>query len=269
MIKSHVTIRILNLLARIDMKLLSLSLCIMLSSIGAGLCCAVEPPKHGQKKIILLQGPPGSGKGTQAVTLAKQLKIPHISTGDLFRENLRGNTPLGQKARTFIESGKLVPDEIVLDMLFRRIESNDCEEGFLLDGFPRTIPQAEAFSKLLDSGCQLIVLNLTVPDDVIAKRAEGRLTCRQCGNVHNKYFSPPKEQGKCDLCHGELFQRSDDKSSVVEERLRVYHEETKPLIEYYAGKGLLTNVNGEGSKESVYADLKKAYEAQRQQGNRS
>lgn len=229
---------------------------------GVGLCCAAGNFKTTRKKIILLQGPPGSGKGTQASTLANHLNIPHISTGDLFRENLRGNTPLGQKARTFIESGKLVPDEIVLDMLFKRVESSDCGKGFLLDGFPRTIAQAEALSKYLDSDSKLIVINLAVPDDVITKRAEGRLTCRNCGNVHNKYFSPPKEGGKCDLCHGELFQRSDDSLPVVQERLKVYQLQSKPLVDYYSSKGVLTTINGEGAKEDVYNDLINAYEAQ-------
>lgn len=244
------------------MKMLSLSLSLMLSSLGIGLCCAAGYSKVNRKKIILLQGPPGSGKGTQAMTLAKHLNIPHISTGDLFRENLRGNTVLGQKARTFIESGKLVPDEIVLDMLFKRVESTDCDKGYLLDGFPRTIAQAEALGHYLDTNSQLIVINLTVPDDVITKRAEGRLTCRNCGNVHNRYFSPPKEHGKCDVCHGELFQRTDDSLPVVQERLKVYQLQSKPLIEYYSAKGVLTTINGEGAKEAVYADLKNAYEAQ-------
>lgn len=254
----HVTIRLLNLLTRIVMKLLSLPIYLMLSSLGVGLCCAVGHSIVPRKKIILLLGPPGSGKGTQAVTLAKHLTIPHISTGDLFRENLRGNTSLGQKARAFIEAGKLVPDEIVLDMLFKRVEAKDCDNGFLLDGFPRTIPQAEALSKYLKSDSNLIVINLAVPDDVITKRAEGRLTCRNCSNVHNKYFSPPKEKGKCDLCHGELFQRSDDTLAVVQERLNVYHVQSKPLVDYYDSKGVLTTVNGEGSKEAIYEAIKNA-----------
>lgn len=245
------------------MKLLALPLYLMLSSIGAGFCCAAGPSSTPQKKIILLLGPPGSGKGTQAVTLATHLNIPHISTGDLFRENLRMNTPLGQKARTFIEAGKLVPDEIVLDMLFKRVENQDCNSGFLLDGFPRTIPQAEALSKFLKSDSNLIVINLTVPDDVITKRAEGRLTCRNCSNVHNKYFSPPKEKGKCDLCHGELFQRSDDTLAVVQERLNVYHLQSKPLVNYYDSKGVLTTIDGEGEKEVVYNKIQKACETQK------
>jgi adenylate kinase len=249
------------MLTRIVMKMLSLSLCLMLSSVGAGLCSAAVPPNAKRKKIILLLGPPGSGKGTQAVTLAKDLNIPHISTGDLFRENLRGNTPLGQKARTFIESGKLVPDEIVLDMLFKRVESKDCENGYLLDGFPRTIAQAEALSNYLKSDANLIVVNLTVPDDVITKRAEGRLTCRNCSNVHNKYFSPPKVEGKCDICHGELFQRSDDTLAVVQERLNVYRLQSKPLEDYYGTRNVLTTIDGQGDKETVYKNVKKACEA--------
>lgn len=242
------------------MKLLSFPFCLMLSGLGLGLCCAIGYSKSSEKKIVLLQGPPGSGKGTQAVTLAQDLGIPHISTGDLFRENLRNNTPLGQKARAFIEAGKLVPDEIVLDMFYERVEAPDCAGGFLLDGFPRTLAQAEALSNYLSPETKMIVINLDVSDEIIMKRAEGRLTCRNCGNVHNKYFSPPKESGKCDLCQGELYQRSDDAHAVVEERLSVYNLQSKPLIDYYDDLGILTRINGEGARETVYADLKNAYE---------
>lgn len=237
------------------MKILSLSLCLMLSSLGAGLYCAAQHLTAGRKRVILLLGPPGSGKGTQAVTLAGDLCIPHISTGDLFRENIRGSTPLGQKAKAFMDAGKLVPDEIVLDMLFKRIGESDCGAGFLLDGFPRTIPQADALAKHLAQKADIMVLNLTVPDEVITKRAEGRLTCRACGNVHNKYFSAPKEAGKCDKCHGELYQRPDDALAVVQERLKVYYAQSNPLVAYYETKGMLKTVNGEGSRDSVYADL--------------
>ncbi|MGZ3632936.1 MAG: adenylate kinase [Parachlamydiaceae bacterium] len=211
------------------------------------------------KKIVLLLGPPGSGKGTQALTLAKDLGIPHISTGDLFRENIRLGTPLGLKVKTSIEAGKLVSDEIVLEMLFNRVKATDCEHGFLLDGFPRTLAQAEALAKTIDQK-NLIVFNLSVSDEMITKRAEGRLTCRSCGHIHNKYYSPPKLPNQCDKCGGELYQRVDDTLSVVQERLRIYHSQSKPLIDFYIEKQLLTNVDGEKSRDAVYHDLKRAYE---------
>lgn len=210
----------------------------------------------GASKVVILLGPPGSGKGTQAVRLTKDLGIPHISTGDLFRENISKNTELGKRAKTYMDAGKLVPDEVVLDMLFDRVSRPDCANGFLLDGFPRTLPQAEAFAKQLKPGTELIVLNLEVPDEIIIKRAEGRLTCKACGNVHNRYFSPPAKAGVCDKCGGELIQRPDDKAEIVQERLRVYHSQTKPLVEYYSKKGLLQNVDGTQSPDAVYKALK-------------
>ena len=221
---------------------------------------ANEKPAMSQNVIILL-GPPGSGKGTQVTRITKELGVPHISTGDLFRENISKGTELGKRAKTFMDAGKLVPDEVVLDMLFDRISRPDCAKGFLLDGFPRTIPQAEAFDKKIGNKANLVVLNLNVSDDLIVKRIAGRLTCKDCGNVQNKYFSAPKTEGKCDKCNGELVQRSDDKEEVVQERLRVYHEQTEPLIAYYEKKGLLTSVNGENDPDRVYADLMKAYRA--------
>ncbi len=227
---------------------------------GAGLYCTAVPPHPLHKKIILLLGPPGSGKGTQAVMLAKALGIPHISTGDLFRENMRNNTPLGLKVKAIIESGHLVSDEIVLQMLFKRIEADDCEAGFLLDGFPRTIAQAEALANYIEEKAHLIAINLAVSDETITKRAEGRLTCQSCGHIHNKYFSPPKVEGRCDQCGGELKQRLDDAIDVVQERLRVYHEQSKPLIEYYTAQNILTTIDGENSPEVVYEALKKTCE---------
>lgn len=245
------------------MKLLSLNLCMILSSLGAGLYCTATAPRSPRKKIILLLGPPGSGKGTQAVTLAKALNIPHISTGDLFRENIRNKTPLGLEVKAIIESGRLVPDEIVLQMLFKRTEAVDCESGFLLDGFPRTIAQAEELSNYIAEKAELIVINLAVSDETITKRAEGRLNCNKCGHIHNKYFSAPRVEGKCDKCGGNLFQRPDDALEVVQERLRIYHAQSKPLIEFYSKQALLTTINGEDSREAVYTSLKQAYEQER------
>lgn len=207
-------------------------------------------------KVIILLGPPGSGKGTQAKRLSIQLKIPHISTGDLFRENLSRETDLGKKAKEFIHAGKLVPDELVIDMLFDRLRRSDCKAGYLLDGFPRTIPQAEVLGRFLkEEGNQLTVLNLTVSDENIIKRISGRLTCSQCGHLHNRYFSPPVQESLCDLCGGALIQRADDRQDVVEERLRVYKAQTEPLIDFYRAQRVLRDINGELEPEVVFSDL--------------
>lgn len=236
------------------MKMLLLGLCLFAVSIGAVLF-AHDAHTGPHQRVVILLGPPGSGKGTQAVRLTKELGIPHISTGDLFRENISKNTELGKRAKEYTNAGKLVPDELVLDMLFDRVSRPDCAKGYLLDGFPRTLPQAEAFGKFLPAFAELTVLNLEVPDDIIVKRAEGRLTCKQCGNVFNRYFSPPLKQGVCDKCNGELIQRPDDKAEVVQERLRVYHSQTKPLIEYYTKKSALFSVDGTKSPDEVFQSL--------------
>ena len=236
------------------MKMLLIGLCMIVTSIGA-VVMAQDALKASNQKVIILLGPPGSGKGTQAVRLSKELGIPHISTGDLFRENMSKNTELGKRAKGYIEAGKLVPDEVVLEMLFDRVSQSDTARGYLLDGSPRTIPQAEAIAKFLSPQVELIVLNLEVPDEAIIKRAEGRLTCKQCGNVYNRYFSPPAKEGVCDKCGGPLLQRSDDKAEVVQERLRVYHAQTKPLIEFYSKQGVLVSVDGTKSPDEVFKSL--------------
>lgn len=207
------------------------------------------------KTIIILLGPPGSGKGTQATRLTKELNIPHISTGDLFRENMKKETPLGRKAKEYINAGKLVPDDLVLDMLFDRVAKADCAKGYLLDGFPRTIPQAEAFTKQLPASANLIALNLNVSDESIIQRVAGRLLCRSCSNIHNMFFNPPKKAGVCDKCGGELYQRADDSAEVVKERLRVYHNQTKPLIDYFNKMHILHQLDGEKSADEVYQTL--------------
>jgi len=237
------------------MKTLFWSLCLGMTTLSSLLFAQDQPPKETAKVVILL-GPPGSGKGTQAVRLTKELGIPHISTGDLFRENISKDTELGRKAKSYTNAGKLVPDELVLDMLFDRVSRPDCARGYLLDGFPRTLAQAEALDKYLPPNTQLIVLSLNVPDDLIVKRAEGRLTCKNCGTIYNRYFSPPAQEGKCDKCGGELVQRPDDRAEVVEERLRVYHAQTQPLVEYYNKKGVLIQVDGTKSPDEVFSALK-------------
>lgn len=208
--------------------------------------------------VIILLGPPGSGKGTQALLLSKELKLPHISTGDLFRDNISRNTPLGQKAKAHLDAGKLCPDDLVIDMLFDRVSQPDCAQGYLLDGFPRTIPQSEALDKHLKANTRVIALNLLVRDESIVKRIEGRLTCRNCGSVYNLHFSPPTKKGICDKCGGELYQRTDDSAAVVQERLKVYHKQTAPLVEYYTKKKVLINVNGDASPEIVFQNLRSA-----------
>lgn len=236
------------------MNIFILGLCILVTSISAVLL-AHDVPSSSHQKVVILLGPPGSGKGTQAVRLTQELGVPHISTGDLFRENISKNTDLGKRAKEYTHAGKLVPDELVLNMLFERVSRPDCAKGYLLDGFPRTIPQAEAFGKFLPSTANLIVLNLDVPDELVVKRIEGRLTCKQCGNICNRYFSSPAKEGVCDKCGGQLEQRADDNAQVVTERLRNYHMQTKPLIEYYTRAGVLFTVDGTRSSDEVFKDL--------------
>jgi len=192
---------------------------------------SVEQPRT----VVILLGPPGAGKGTHAKPLSVQMGIPHISTGDLFRENIRGETPLGLKAKSFIDAGKLVPDELVLDMLFARISQPDCKRGYILDGFPRTVAQAEALERRIKN-CHLLAINLNVPDAALIERISGRLACKECGKPYHKKFNPPAKNGICDSCHGVLFQRDDDKEEILKKRLEVYRAQTAPLIEYYGRK---------------------------------
>jgi adenylate kinase len=202
--------------------------------------------------VVILLGPPGSGKGTQAVRLSKEWGIVHISTGDLFRENIKKGTPLGLKAKEYLDQGKLAPDELVFEMLFDRVSQPDCSKGYLLDGFPRTLAQAEALETKLGDSVHLKVLSLEVSDETLIKRTTGRLLCKVCGHIHHREFSPPRAHGTCDKCQGGLHQRPDDIESVVRERLNVYHTQTKPLIEFYKSKNLLHEVNGEKTPDEVF-----------------
>lgn len=247
------------------MKLVIFGICIALTSLGIAMN-GQETPKEGSGKrmVIILLGPPGSGKGTQAERLSKELGIPHISTGDLFRENLSRNTGLGQRAKSFMEKGQLVPDEVVLEMLFDRVSRPDCASGYLLDGFPRTIPQAQALDRHLSGNDNLLALNLQVSDDTILKRMAGRLTCKKCGFIQNRFLSPPKQEGVCDKCGGELYQRSDDTPIVIKERLKVYHDQTEPLIDFYNKKDLLVNIPGENPPDRVFKDLLNAIQDHKQ-----
>jgi len=205
---------------------------------------------------VIILGPPGAGKGTQAVRLAEELGLPHISTGDLFRENLSNETELGELAKTYMEDGKLVPDEVVIDMLFGRVSADDCVSGYLLDGFPRTVAQAEALSARLSDEWKTRAVQLEVPDEVLVERASGRLLCRDCSNIHHERFSAPATEGACDACGGELYKRTDDAAETVVERLAVYHTQTKPLIDYYGERGTLDVVDGARAPEEVFADLR-------------
>ena len=189
------------------------------------------------KKIFL--GSPGSGKGTAASRIAPKFKVPHISTGDLFRQNIKGETQIGIKAKGHMERGELVPDEIVIEMLKERIQGSDCEEGFILDGFPRTIPQAEQLSELVDMD---IVINMNVPDEIVIKRLSSRITCKDCGEIFNLIGIIPKEEGKCDKCEGELIRRPDDEPEVIQNRLDTYKKQTAPLIGFYKDKGIVRDV---------------------------
>ena len=236
------------------MKIVLMGLCLLFASLG-GAVLAQDISEKPNKKVVILLGPPGSGKGTQAVRLTKELGIPHISTGDLFRENISKNTELGQRAKSYMDAGKLVPDELVLDMLFDRVSRPDCSKGYLLDGFPRTLTQAEALGKHLEDGTDLSVLELQVPDELIVKRVAGRLTCQSCGAIYNRHFTPPANEGVCDKCQGQLVQRSDDTEQVVNERLRVYHSQTSPLIDYYKKQGKLRSVDGTQTPDAVYQEL--------------
>jgi adenylate kinase len=180
--------------------------------------------------------------------------MPHVSTGDLFRENLKHDTELGRKARSFMEAGELVPDELVLEMLFDRVSRPDCGAGYLLDGFPRTLPQAEALEARLGDGL-LIAPCLEVDEELLVRRTAGRLQCKACGNIQNTEYSPPAREGVCDACGGELYQRPDDRPEVVRERLRVYREQTAPVAGFYESRGSLVTVDGGRAPDVVFSDL--------------
>jgi len=210
-------------------------------------------------RVIILLGPPGGGKGTQAVRLSAELKIPHVSTGDLFRENRAQGTELGRRAQSYMDSGKLVPDELVLDMLFDRVARPDCKSGYLLDGFPRTIPQATALDARLAAAQSVVqAIHLKVPDAVLVDRVAGRRTCSKCGNIHHLKNSPPRVADTCDKCGGPLVQRTDDTAAVVQKRLATYHEQTAPIVGHYGGKsGVLSEIDGNRAPDLVYGDLER------------
>ena len=210
-------------------------------------------------KLIFL-GSPGAGKGTQAAVLRERQDIAHISTGDILRENVKNSTPLGNKAREYMDSGKLVPDDLIIDMMEDRLARPDCAKGFILDGFPRTVPQAEALDLLLGRmGLELDgVILFEVPEELVVQRLTGRRICGQCGEIYNIRFKDTKVPGVCDRCGGVLQQRDDDKEEVVHRRLEVYEEQTAPLIDYYETKGNLVRVDASQDGDRVVKDIEKA-----------
>jgi len=202
---------------------------------------------------VVLVGPPGAGKGTQAQFIASHLAIPKVSTGDIFRYNVSAGTELGRQAKAFIYRGDLVPDEVTVAMVASRLLEDDAQSGFLLDGFPRNVPQAETLKKMLaDWGLRLdLVLELVVDHDEVIRRLSGRRTCRRCGRVWHVAFDPPSMPGRCDECGGDLFQRDDDREETIRHRLKVYQEQTQPLISYYADEGILLGIDATGPVEDV------------------
>lgn len=207
-------------------------------------------------KIIML-GAPGAGKGTQAKMIAKKYGIPHISTGDIFRSNIKGGTELGKKAKSYMDAGKLVPDELTIDMLLDRIGQEDCKGGYVLDGFPRTIPQAESLTKALVGRGEKIdyAVDVAVPDEAIVARMSGRRACLGCGATYHIVYNAPKTENVCDVCGEKLVLRDDDKPETVQKRLAVYHEQTQPLIDYYKKAGVLATVDGTRDLNEVFKDI--------------
>lgn len=207
-------------------------------------------------KIIML-GAPGAGKGTQAKKIAAKYDIPHISTGDIFRANIKNGTELGNKAKTYMDQGLLVPDELVVDLVVDRVQQDDCKNGYVLDGFPRTIPQAEALDKALTALGDKVdyAIDVNVPDENIVNRMGGRRACVGCGATYHLVYAPTKTEGICDVCGKELILRDDDKPETVQKRLNVYHEQTQPLIDYYKKAGILKTVDGTVDINDVFAAI--------------
>lgn len=211
---------------------------------------------------LILLGPPGAGKGTQAVSISEKYKIPHISTGDIFRYNIKNQTDLGKKAKTYMDQGLLVPDEVVVEIVEDRLKDPDCKDGFLLDGFPRTVNQAKSLAVVLDNMNTELdkVVNIKVDKDLLIRRAVGRRICRNCGATYHIEFNPPKKPGICDKCGGELYQRDDDNEKTVAKRIEVYLEETQPLIDFYQERNKLVTIDGNKEISTVFEEIVQALE---------
>jgi len=211
---------------------------------------------------LILMGPPGAGKGTQAELLTRHYIIPHISTGDMFRAAIKEETPLGMKAKSYLDSGALVPDEVTIGIVAERLAQPDCSNGFLLDGFPRTAAQADALTKILSDLSMGLdgVVNIELDDNILLERLTGRRVCRQCSATYHTVFNPSRSGEKCDKCGGELYQRSDDTLDTSQNRLKVYNDQTEPLIAYYSEQGLLRRIQGDQEIEEVFQDILDALE---------
>lgn len=214
-------------------------------------------------KIIML-GAPGAGKGTQAAQISEKYRIPHISTGDIFRNNIKKGTALGNQVKTYMDQGLLVPDELVCELVVDRVQQEDCKKGYVLDGFPRTIPQAESLQQALaaNGGTLDFVINIEVSDEVIIKRMGGRRACPACGATYHLTFAPPAQDGICDVCGTKLILRTDDALETVQKRLEVYHKQTQPLIDYYSKAGILERMDGSKERQQVFADIMTILEKQ-------
>jgi len=235
-------------------------------SLAAMTAPILEAKEQSQKTVVVvLLGPPGAGKGTQASMLCNALQVPHISTGNLLRANIKEGTPLGKQAQAFMDQGKLVPDDLILEMLFARVALEDCQKGYILDGFPRTLNQAKAYHERLPSSSKPIAINLDLSDQVIIERLSQRLVCSKCSAPFHLKHSPPKVKDICDDCQGELTQRSDDNEDVVRNRLVVYHDQTAPLITYYSKEQQLQTISCNQPIENVLEEildyLKEIYES--------
>ncbi len=208
---------------------------------------------------ILLLGPPGAGKGTQAKKISEHYSLPHISTGDILRENIHNNTNLGIRAKSYMSKGELVPDELLITIIRDRLSKPDCSRGFLLDGYPRTVPQADALQMILTELRRKldVVLNIEVDDEELIKRLSGRRVCASCGTSYHVIFNPPEDNGICDICKGILYQREDDMPDAIRNRLIIYKKQTEPLIEYYDKKGLLRVIDGGKDIQQIFEDIKK------------
>ena len=225
-------------------------------------CCLFICLEAVFRMRLVLLGPPGAGKGTQAKRIADEYRVPHISTGDILRENLRAETPLGLEAKGFMDRGELVPDEVLVGIIRDRLGKPDCAGGFMLDGYPRTIPQATALGEILgEKGTPLdVVLNIDVPDEELVSRLSGRRMC-ECGASYHVKFNPPAVEGVCDACGGRLYQRDDDKEDAIRNRLQVYSDQTQPLIDFYSKESLLASVDGTGGIDEIFAAIKKILDA--------